>query len=79
MESRGEVLDEVVQSYISSKTEKKVKHTKNNESDSEEEDFCIYQITQKEGSKDAEQKVDDDLFYYNKNEKNFKVFNPRTK
>ena len=72
MESRGEVLDEVVQSYISSKTEKKVKHTKNNESDSEEEDNS-------EGSKDAEQKVDDDLFYYNKNEKNFKVFNPRTK
>lgn len=76
IESNNEVLDDVVQEYV-----KKIGKNKKGDKDEEEEkDFEEYQDGKEDdlnNAKDA--KSDSDFYYYSKEDKQYKVYNPKTK
>ena len=79
MESRGEVLDEVVQEYVKNLANKKSdgeggKKEKRKRLEDEEDGSHPSAKPDEEASHD-----NDDLYYFSKLENSYKVFDPRTK
>ena len=82
IESKSEILDEVVQAYVknlSDKNEKQRKKSQVQESSSDEGGQEEEVKKQSNGDENGNEKENDDLYYYSKPDKKYKVFDPRTK
>ncbi|CDW88320.1 rna binding domain protein [Stylonychia lemnae] len=82
LESTNEVLDNVVEEYVKKFGKKEKKDNNDKEGDQDEQSFEDAENNLNKNAKEADKNDDEDdsgLFYFSKEEKQFKIFDPVTK